>query len=149
GRVVVGAAGATAEDDVAVGVAARGDDGAEPLLGYAEELMRVRRGAYGVDGDLNTAVGPVLEAYRHRQPRRELAMHLAFGRARADGAPRDEVRGELRRDRIEEFAARRQPELGQIEQDPARAPQPLVDDEASVEVRVVDEPLPAHRGAGL
>src|SRR2546427_9492621 len=86
-RVVVGAAGAAAQDDVAIGVAARGHDRAEPLLGHAEELMRVRGGAYGVDGDLDAAVGPVLEADGHRETRGELAVHLTLGGARADRTP--------------------------------------------------------------
>ena len=146
-RVVVRPARPAAQDDVTVRVAARGDDRAEPLLGHAQELMRMRGGAHGVDRDLHAAVGAVLEADRHREARCELAVHLALGRPRADGAPGDEVRGELRRDRIEELAARRQPELGKIEQDPARATQTLVDHEAPVEVRIVDEPLPADRRA--
>src|SRR4029077_4720959 len=80
---------------------------------------------------------------------RELAMHLALGRPRADRAPRDEVRGELRGDRIEELAARRGPGVRQVEQPPTRPPEALVDHEASVEMRIVDETLPAHRGARL
>src|SRR5438128_2656973 len=45
-RVVVGSARAAAKDDVTVGIAARGHDRAEPLLGDAEELVRVRGGAH-------------------------------------------------------------------------------------------------------
>ena len=76
---------------MAVRVAARGDDGGQPLLGDAEEGVRVRGGAHGVDRDLHAAVGAVLEADRHRQARGELAVHLALRRARADRAPRHEV----------------------------------------------------------
>src|SRR5439155_1202412 len=129
-RVVVGPAGAAAQDHVAVRVAPRGDDRAEALLRHAQELVRVDGGAHGVDRDLHAAVGAVLEADRHREARGELAVHLALGRARADGAPRHEIRGELRRDRIQELAARRQPELREIEQQPARPPEPFVDREA-------------------
>jgi hypothetical protein len=91
----------------------------------------------------------VLEADRHRQARGQLAMNLALGGARADRAPRDQVGGELRRDRVEELAAGRQPELVQIEEEPARPAQALVDGEASVEVRIIDQTLPADRGPRL
>src|SRR5438093_7290856 len=147
--VVVGTARAPAQDDVAIGVTARGDNRAEPLLGHAGELVGMPGGAHGVDGDLDAAVGAVLEADGHREARGQLAVHLALGRARADGAPGDEVRGELGRDRIEELAARGQPELGEIEQEAARPPEPVVDGEAPVEAGVVDEPLPAHGGPRL
>ncbi len=45
--------------------------------------------------------------------------------------------------------AGRQPEVVDVEQQLARQPQPLVDVKALVEVRIVDEPLPADRGARL
>src|SRR5256885_3725150 len=148
-RVVVGALLTSAQDDVAVGVAARRDDARQALLGDAEEAVVVRGGAHGVDRDLHGAVGAVLEADRHREARGELAVHLALRGARADRAPRHEVRDELRRDRIEELAARRKAQLGEVEQEAARQPQPLVDREGAVEDRVVDEALPAHGGARL
>jgi len=49
-------------------------------------------------------------------------MDLALGRCRAPIAPRDGVRGVLRRDRIEELAARGQAEVGEIDEQPAREP---------------------------
>ena len=134
---------------MAIAVAPRADDGGQALLGDAEEGVRVRGGAHGVDGDLHPAVGAVLEAHGHREPRGQLAVHLALRRARADRPPRHEVRRELRRDRVEELAPRGQPELVQLDEQAPRAPEALVDGEAAVEVRVVDEPLPAHRGARL
>src|SRR2546428_5278751 len=107
------------------------------------------RRAYGVDCDLDTTVRAVLEAHGHRQAGGELAVDLALRRARADRAPDHEVRDELRGDRIEEFAARGETELDQVEQESARETEAFVDGEGAVEVRVVDEPLPAHRGAWL
>ena len=41
-------------------------DRGEPLLGDAQEAVRVPGGAHGVDRDLHVAVGAVLEADRHR-----------------------------------------------------------------------------------
>ena len=76
-------------------------------------------------------------------------MHLAFGRARADRAPGDQVAEVLRRDDVEELAARRHAELVDLEQELAADAQPLVDPVALVEVRVVDQALPADRRARL
>src|SRR2546428_5241942 len=74
-------------------------------------------------------------------------MDLALRRAGADRPPGDEVRGELRRNRIEELRARGKAELDQVEQQPAREAEALVDGEGAVEVRIVDESLPADRRA--
>src|SRR6185503_17383063 len=74
-------------------------------------------------------------------------MHLTLGGASANGAPRDEVRDVLRRDHVEELATRRQPETIDVEQQAARQAKSLVDAEAAIEVRVVDETLPADSGA--
>src|SRR3989441_7189567 len=76
-------------------------------------------------------------------------MDLALRRAGADRPPGDEVRGELRRNRIEELRARGKAELDQVEQQPAREAEALVDGEGAVEVRIVDESLPADRRARL
>jgi hypothetical protein len=105
--------------------------------------------ADGIDGDLDVAVGPVLEADRHRQARAELAVDLALGRARADRAPADGIGDVLRGDRIEELEADRQPGAEHPEQHVAGAPEALVDVARAVEVGVVDQPLPACRRPGL
>ena len=76
-------------------------------------------------------------------------MHLRFGGARADGPPADQVADELRRDHVEEFAAGRHTRLVDAQQEVAGNAQALVDAKAVVQVGVVDEALPAHRGAWL
>ena len=58
-----------------------------PLLGDRQETVRATRRQDRVDRDLHVAVGAVLEADGHREPRGELAVDLALGRARADRAP--------------------------------------------------------------
>ena len=63
--------------------------------------------------------------------------------------PGDGVGDELRGDRVEELAAGRQPEGDHVQQQLPGEVQPLVDGEAAVEVRVVDQPLPADGGARL
>ena len=102
-----------------------------------------------VDRDLDTAVGAVLEADRHREPGAELAMDLALDGAGADRPPADGVGDVLRGDRIEELAADRQPECEHVEQQPPRHPQPSVDVGGAVEPRIVDQALPADRRARL
>ena len=102
-----------------------------------------------VDGDLDAALGAVLEAHRHREPRRQLPVDLALGGAGADRAPGDEVGDELRGDRIEEFAGGRQPEIGQIQQQAPGDAKTFVDGERAVQPWIVDQALPAHGGAGL
>ncbi len=76
-------------------------------------------------------------------------MHLALGGARADRAPGHQVREVLRRDDVEELAACRQSHAVHVEQQLAGDVQALADVEAAVEVRIVDEALPSHRGARL
>ena len=72
-------------------------------------------------------------------------MDLALGRARADRDPRCQVGDVLRNLDIEELGAGWQPEIVDVEQQLARQPEPLVDVEALVQIRIVDEPLPANR----
>ncbi len=140
---------AAAQDDVAILVAGSVHDRRVAALGHRQEMMRRGRGLDRVDGDLDVAVGAVLEADRAREPRRELAVHLALGGARADRAPRDEIREVLRRDHVEILGAGRQIELVDLEKNAPREAQAVVDPVAVVEVRVVDQPLPAHRRARL
>ena len=149
GLRVVGLARAAAQDDVPVRVAGRVQDRRRAAVVDAGEGVRGGGGAHGVDGDLHVAVGAVLEADRHRQARAELAVDLALGRARADRRPRDRVGDVLRRDRVEELAADRQAEAQDLEQQLARGGDAGVDVARAVEVRVVDEALPAGRRARL
>ncbi len=76
-------------------------------------------------------------------------MRLRFGGARADRAPRDEVRDVLRRQQVEELGAAGQAHAVDLEEQLPRLAQPLVDGEAAVQVRIVDEALPADGGARL
>jgi hypothetical protein len=55
----------------------------------------------------------------------------------------------LRRDHVEKFAARRHAAFVEFEQQSSPDTQPFVDLKATVEIGVVDNPLPAHGGARL
>src|SRR5882757_2276492 len=78
----------------------------------------------------------------------DLVAWAAIG-ARADGGPGDEVRVILTERRVEELGADRQAGGADVEHQAAREPQAGVDLEAAVEVRVVDQALPADDRARL
>jgi hypothetical protein len=100
----------------------------------------------GVDRHLDVAVGAVLEADGHRQARRQLPMDLALDRAGADGAPAHHVGVVLAQRGVEELRRYRKPGRRDVGHQPPGDPQALSDMEGSVEVRVVDQALPAdHR----
>ena len=92
---------------------------------------------------------PFLKPTGRRQSARHFAVRLRFGGARADRGPGDELGEVLRHDRIERLGARRQPELGDVQQQFARQQNALLDVKRVVQVRIVDQSLPAHRGARL
>src|SRR3546814_8450301 len=79
----------------------------------------------------------------------KLTVNLAFGSTRADGAPGHQIGNVLRRDHVKKLAARRQAKLIDLYQQFTCRTQALVDIEAAVQARIVDQPFPAHRGAGL
>ncbi|MPM66887.1 hypothetical protein SDC9_113799 [bioreactor metagenome] len=118
-------------------------------LGHAHEGVRRLRGLDGVGGHLHAAVRAVLEAHGARQAAGKLAVALALGGAGIDRAPAHEVADELRGEQVQELRAHRQAPRQDVEQQHAGALQALVDGEAVVQVRVVNEALPALGGAGL
>src|SRR2546430_632519 len=147
-RVIVRLLAAT-QDDVAVVVAARLHDRHLAALVHRQEMVLLACGEDRVHGDSHVAVGAVLEADRRRQAGCQLAMYLAFGGTRADRAPGHQVADVLRRNHVEELAAGGHSGPVDAHQQVARDAQPLVDAEAAVEVRIVDQAFPAHRGARL
>ena len=100
-------------------------------------------GHYGVDGDFGAAVGAVLEADGHTEAAGHLTVGLALCRARADCHPANQVGQVLRHDRIEELGRRREAHLGDVEQELSALLQPGCDVEGVVQVRIVQETLPA------
>ena len=146
---VIGATAAATQDDVTVGVAQRLDDRRHAVAVDAEKVVRVARGNHGVDGAGDLAAGRILEADGHGQAARHFAVGLTLGRPRTDGRPTQQVGHVLRGDRVEQFAGARHAELVDVQQDLARQFQAGRDVARAVEVRVVDEPLPADRGARL
>src|SRR3546814_864135 len=74
-------------------------------------------------------------------------MQLGFGGPRADRAPGNEVGQIQRRQDVEILDAGRNAHVVELQQQLAADAQTLVDVVAVVEVRVVDQPFPADRGA--
>ena len=109
----------------------------------------MQRRLHRVGGHLDVAVGAVLETGRAGYAGGELAVDLALRRARSDGRPADEIADVLRGDGIQILGARAEPQGHDVAQQGARGVQAEVDVEGVIELRVVDEALPAHRGARL
>jgi hypothetical protein len=144
--LVVRAGPAAAQDHVGVRVPRRLHHRGGADRGDAEERVPGGRGPAGVHRHLDVSVGSVLEPDRHRQTGGKLAVDLAFRGPRADRAPGHGVRDVLRGDRVQPFAAHRQAERHDVQQQSARGPQAAVHVVAVVHARVVDQALPAgHR----
>ena len=80
---------------------------------------------------------------------RQLTMHLRLRVARADRPPADQIADVLRCNRIQPFGRRRQPQAKHVGQHLARQPHALADIEAAIQIRIVDQTLPADRRARL
>ena len=76
-------------------------------------------------------------------------MDLALGGPGADRHPRNQVGDVLGNLRVEELGGGRQTHLVHVEEQLPGEPQTLVDAEAPVQIRVVDEPFPADGGSRL
>ncbi|MFW0768964.1 hypothetical protein ACLRGH_02915 [Arthrobacter koreensis] len=76
-------------------------------------------------------------------------MNLAFRGPCADGTPADQVRDVLRADGLKELGGNGQPQLAGSNQEPPGGVQAGLDVMAAVQVRVIDQALPAHRCARL
>ena len=76
-------------------------------------------------------------------------MDLALGGAGADGSPAYEAGDVLGRDHVEELGSGGDAHLGKVEQEVTGFAEAVVDPEGLVQVRVVDEALPAEGCARL
>ena len=122
-------------------------DGRDALLGDADEMVAPGRGLDCVDGDLDAAIGAVLEADGERNARGKLAVELRFRRAGADGAEADQVVEVLGGDGVEHFGDDGKTNLGDVDKELAGGAEAFVDVEGVVEVGIVDQALPSHAGS--
>src|SRR5690349_14740935 len=76
-------------------------------------------------------------------------MYLALRRSSADRSPTDEIGEVLGRNHVEEFGARGNSHLREIHEQVAREPQAVVDFVRTIQVRIVNQPLPPNGGTRL
>src|SRR5690606_22068470 len=84
---VVGTGGAPPQDDVNMGVTCGLDDGSATFLVDPDEGVRRPSGNHGIERDLKTTVGRVLESHGHGETARHLTMSLALRGASTDRSP--------------------------------------------------------------
>src|SRR6185437_6484323 len=116
---------------------------------HRHEMVRRLSGADRIYGNSDIPVRAVFESDRARQTRSELAMHLAFSRARADRPPCNQIADVLRRNHVEEFTSNGHSQLVQVAQQSARNSESIVDAITAIELRVVDQTFPADCGPRL
>ena len=119
------------------------------LLGHRQKYVWMLRGEDRVNRDLGVALGAVLEPYGTGKARSELPMHLAFGGARTYGAPGDHISEVLWGNWIKVFGAGGKAEIRDVAKQRAPDTKSMVDIAGAVEMRVVEQPLPANGGTRL
>ncbi len=140
---------AAPQDEVAIGIAGRGDHHGPAVERDGRKAVRLRRHHDGVHRRLQLAAGRILEPQRGRQRRGHLPMQRAFGGARADGAPAQQLGVVLRRNQIENFRSGWNAQTRAFHQQASSLEQTLVKVAAPVQIRVVDHALPAQTGTRL
>lgn len=125
------------------------NDTAQTFFSNTQEHMSVSCGTASVHCDSDASIGRVFEAGRHRQRRCELPVNLRFSCTSADCAPRHQVGSILRSNRIQKFTASRETKFRNLNEKSASETQPLVNSETPVQIRIIDETLPANSCPGL
>jgi len=106
-------------------------------------------GTNSVNGNTKAAVGTVLETDRERKTRSKLTVKLRLGGTGTNGADRDTVGKELRRDGVEHLSGNWETLGGQVNEKLTGNTETLVDLEGVVDIGVVDQTLPADGCSGL
>lgn len=147
--VVVGSLLPSSENDEAVVVTSSADNGDIARLGDRQEVVGVLDSADGVNGNIQSAVGTVLEADREGQTRGQFTVNLRLCCACANGTERQEIGSVLRSDGIQHLTGNGHALLGQVEVQLSRNAKTSVDVEAVIKIGVVDQALPADSGTRL
>lgn len=140
---------ASTQDDEAVGVTDSADNRDDTGLGDRQEVVGVLNRANGINGNIERAVGTILESDGEGQTRGQLTVDLGLGCTGTDRTDGQTIGQELGRDCVEHFAGDGHALVGQVDEELARNAQALVDLEAVVDIRVVDQSLPTDCCAGL
>src|ERR1035438_7871316 len=138
-----------AKHEMGVVVPRRLHAGRQTFARDRREPVRVPGRQNRVDGHLGAPVRSVLESDRHRKARGQLAVYLALDRAGPDGPPAHEVRIVLPERSVQELGRDWNAGDRDVRHELPCEPQSLVDVEGPVEVRVVDQALPADHRARL
>ena len=144
--VEIWAIGATAQDELGVGIATGGDGGGLACRGDAQESLSLACGDDGINGSLEFTAGGVFEPDGHGEAGGHLPVGLALDGPGADGGPAKAVGNELRGDGVEEFGGRWESKIQNLTQEAAGLPESLGDVVCAVEFGVHDQPLPAGGG---
>ena len=148
-RVEVGSLLSTTEDNEAIGITDGTDNSDNTGLSDRQEVVGVLDGANGVDSDVKRSIGTVLETDRERQTGGKLTVDLGLGGSGTDSTNRETVVKELGGDGIKHFGGNGHALVRQVSEELARGTETLVDFEAVVKVRVVDQTLPADCCTGF
>ena len=148
-RVIIRPATASSQHDMAVGISHRLDDGGLSIGVDAEEVMGGPGGGHGIHSHMQAPFSAVLESDRHGDSAGHLSMRLAFRRSGSDGGPADEVGDVLGADRIEQLSGARHAGLVEFQQNGPGELHAGGNVTGAVEMGIVDETFPSHRGSGL
>lgn len=140
---------ATTQNHKAMLVSSRPRDRRQSLLRNTHKVVRVAGTQYGVNCYGQSTIRAVLESDREGNTARELAMQLGFRGPCANGSNGQAVRKVLRRYGIQHFRSDRESHSSKIKEELAGYSQALVDLEGLVNVRIVDQTLPADSRAWL
>ena len=138
-----------AQNDMAIAVTAGIHNRRMPPFRYGQEAVRRTGGINGIDSHFNRTISAIFETYRTRKTRRQFAVHLRFGGTCANCAPAHQVSEILWGDHIEKLTCRWQTAVVNIKQQFTGYTQTVVDLEAIIHMRIVNQPFPAHRGTRL
>ncbi|MNO78373.1 hypothetical protein D3C76_695090 [compost metagenome] len=147
GAVVVRSVMTAAQHQVGVDVTRGLDDRGMALAVDTEMAMWMGGRAHGVTGHADTAVGAVLEAYRHAQAAGHLAMNLRLGGTGANGHPAQQVIEVPGGHGLQQFSCHRQAEHEYFTHQFAGQGQAAGHVVAAIKVRIVSQAFPANRGS--
>ena len=149
GGVIVGLAMAAAQHHMGMRVARGLDQRRTSAVIHAEMAMPMRRRPDGLHGDLDASISAILEAHRTAEAGGHLAMDLRLGGAGADGRPAEQVFQVGGGQRLQQLRRHRQAQLVDLAHQLACLTQAGGHVIAAIQMRIIGQPLPAHRGARL
>ncbi len=115
----------------------------------AEMPMGMGRRTHRIRCDTDTAVGAILEPHRHRQAAGHFPVDLRFRGPRANGDPAQQVIDITGGHGLQQLGGNRQPQAQHLAHQFTGQGQAAGHVIAAIQVRVVGQAFPAHRGPGF